>query len=103
MILVDLLVAYQPRDEREQQRDPRDDDQGDQAEERAVGAEEDRDGHDGQELPDRSGGHDERAEPALEHLVVPQDRQQGAQRGRGQADRDRHERTGRSPPPPTRR
>ncbi len=75
-----------------QQRDPADDGQGDQAEERAVGAEEDRDGHDREELPDRPGSHDERTETPLQHPVVPQDGQQGAQRGRGQADGDRHER-----------
>ena len=72
--------------------DPRDNDQGEQAEEGAVGAEEDRNGHDGEELPYRSGSHDERTKPTLEHPVVSQDGQQGAKRGCRQADRDRHER-----------
>jgi hypothetical protein len=44
-------------------------------------------------LPNRSGSHDERTKPALEHPVVSQDGQQGAKRGCGQADRNRHERT----------
>ena len=41
------------------QRDHGDHRQGHHADERALGAEEDRDGHDGQELPHGSGGHDQ--------------------------------------------
>jgi hypothetical protein len=47
----------------------------------------------GRNSPNRSGGHDESPEAALEHLVVSQDRQQGVQRGCGEADCDRHEGT----------
>jgi hypothetical protein len=69
----DLLIAHQTWNERQQQGEPRDDDKRDQAEERAAGAQEDRDGHDGQELPNRPGSHDEATEPPLQHLVVSQD------------------------------
>jgi hypothetical protein len=44
--------------------------------------EEDRDDQDGKELPDGAGGEYVPAELAVEHVVIPQDGQQGAQ-GRG--------------------
>ena len=56
-----------------------------------VGAEEDRDAHDREELADRAGGHDEPPERPAEHVVVPEDRQQRPQCGRGQRQGDRDE------------
>jgi hypothetical protein len=52
--------------------------------------EEDRDDQDGKELPDRAGGQYAPAELAGEHVVVPQDGQQGAQGSGGQRQPDRY-------------
>ena len=58
----------------------------------AVRAEEERDAENRQQFADRTGGQDVAAEPPREQVVLTQDRQQRAQRRRGQTQRDRHER-----------
>ncbi len=75
----------------EQDRDHEHRRQGQEAQELPVRTQEDGDPDDREELTDRSRGQDEGAEPAAEHVVVPQDRQQGSERGRGEAQRNRHE------------
>ena len=65
-------------------------DRADRREMTAPG-EEDRDGHDGEEFPDRPGRQHVPAELAGEHVVVVQDGQQRAERGGGQREPDRHE------------
>jgi hypothetical protein len=54
--------------------------------------EEDRDRHDGQELTDRPRRQDVATERAAKHVILTQDRQQGAQGGGGQGERHRNER-----------
>jgi len=55
-----------------------------------VRAEEDRDGENRQQFPDRACGQDVPAEPPGQQVVVTQDRQQRTQCRRRQAQRDRH-------------
>ena len=66
-------------------------DQRREAQELPVRAQEDGDPDDRQELTHRSCGHDEGPEPSAEHVVVPQDRQQGSERRRGETQSHRHE------------
>ena len=55
-------------------------------------AEEERDAENRQQFADRACRHDVAAEPPREQVVFTQDRQECAQRRRGQTQRDRHER-----------
>ena len=85
-------AAHQSGRQGEQQSESPDGTQRDQSEELAVRTEEDRDRHDGQELADRPSREDVATERAAEHVIVAQDRQQGAQGGGGQGERNRNER-----------
>ena len=85
-------AACQSGRQGEQERESAHRAQRDQPEEAAVRAEEDGDRHDRQELADRAGREHVGPEATTEHVVVAQDRQQGAQGGGGQRERHRDER-----------
>ena len=87
---LDRAAPGQPRDGGQDQGEHPDQGHRGKRDEMAPLGEEDRDDQDGEEFPDGARGVHVLAELAAEHVVVPQDGQQRAQRRGGQRQPDRH-------------